>query len=47
MTPEKKKALMVYGLGIFVVLLCWSAVTAVRCVNAGGHWYGLYCAPGK
>ena len=44
MSPDKKKALMVYGLGVFVVLLCWSAVTAVHCVDVGGDWYVLYCA---
>lgn len=47
MSPKTKAALPVYGLGLFVVLLCWAAVTAHQCGYSGGHWYVFYCSPGK
>jgi len=47
MIQDRKKALMVYGLGLFVVLLLWAAVTAHQCGYSGGHWYVLYCVEGK
>ena len=47
MDPKQKAALPVYGLGIFVVLLCWAAVTAYQCGTTDGHWYVFYCAASK
>jgi len=48
MTPEKKKAVQVYALGIFVVLLCVGAAVANRsyesCSKKGGEWSFFSCS---
>lgn len=48
MTKEKKKALMVYGLGIFCVVLAVTAGYLNRaygnCGRDGGEWKGFYCS---
>lgn len=47
MTADKKKALQVYGLGLFVVLLCVGAgiahVQNKNCTAKGGEWNWFSC----
>ncbi len=46
MTPDKKKALQVYALGIFIVLLCGTAAYLNRknaCETAGGKFSWFSC----
>jgi hypothetical protein len=47
MTPDKKKALQVYGIGILTVLLCVGAAVAhvqnKNCSAKGGDWNWFSC----
>jgi hypothetical protein len=48
MTDDKKKALQVYALGVFTVLLCvgaaWAHVSNRDCTAKGGDWSWFTCS---
>lgn len=44
---NKQKTAAVISIGVLTVLLCVGAFTAVKCVNAGGHWHVLWCTQDK
>jgi hypothetical protein len=47
MTDDKKKALQVYALGIFTVLLCigaaWAHISFKNCADKHGEWSLFSC----